>query len=168
MLPDEVHAAVVPGLRAMGQLAGGELYDLQRDDRGNVLALDLLRTVDDVGGLAPLGAEFERCLTAVDTPRLRRAARSALDAFRQAAEWLRTAQTDGPEVLQAGARRFALTLGHALELAYTARHAQWALRHEQDERSAAAAHRLATQRTNHLSDLGRGDAEALARERTRG
>lgn len=134
----------------------------------NVLALDLLRTIDEVGGLEPLGAEFERCLTAVDTPRLQRAVRSALDAFQQAAEWLRTAQTDGPEVLQAGARRFALTLGHALEVVYTARQAQWALQHEDDERSAAAAERLAAQRINHLSDLDRTDAEALAREQARG
>lgn len=133
----------------------------------NVLALDLLRTMDDVGGLEPLGAEIERCLTAVDAADLQRAARSALDAFQQAAEWLRTAQTDGPGALQAGARRFALTLGHALELAYTARHAQWALLHEEDERSAAAAERLAAQRINHLSDLDRTDAEALARGQAR-
>lgn len=129
----------------------------------NVLALGFLRTVTDVGGLEPLGAEFERCLTAVDTPRLQHAVRSALDAFQQAAEWLRTTQTDGPEALQAGARRFALTLGHALELAYTARHAQWALDHEDDARSAAAAERLAARRINHLSTLDRTEAAALAR-----
>lgn len=34
VLPDEVHAAVEPGLRAMGKLAGGELYALQQDDIG--------------------------------------------------------------------------------------------------------------------------------------
>ena len=129
----------------------------------NVLALDLLRTVTDVGGLEPLGAEFERCLTAVDTPPLQRAVRSALDAFQQAAEWLRTTQADGSEALQAGARRFALTLGHALELAYTARHAQWALHHEDDARSAAAADRLAARPINHLSTLDRDEAAALAR-----
>jgi len=133
----------------------------------NVLALDLLRTVTDVGGLEPLGAEFERCLTAVDTPRLQRAVRSALDAFQQAAEWLRTTQSDGPEALEAGARRFALTLGHALELAYTARHAQWALHHEDDARSAAAADRLAAQSINHLSRLDRDEAAALARGHAR-
>ncbi|PSQ71746.1 MAG: hypothetical protein BRD31_02435 [Bacteroidetes bacterium QH_2_64_26] len=48
----------------------------------NVFALDLLRTVNDVGGLEPLCAEFERCLTAVDMPRLQRAARPALENLR--------------------------------------------------------------------------------------
>jgi hypothetical protein len=50
----------------------------------NVLALDLLRTVNDVGGLEPLGAEFERCLTVVGMPRLQRAARPALENLRRA------------------------------------------------------------------------------------
>ncbi|PSQ78669.1 MAG: hypothetical protein BRD33_01420 [Bacteroidetes bacterium QH_6_63_17] len=50
----------------------------------NVLALDLLRTANDVGGLEPLGAEFERCLMAVDTPRLQRAARPTLEDLRRA------------------------------------------------------------------------------------
>jgi alkylation response protein AidB-like acyl-CoA dehydrogenase len=130
----------------------------------NVLALDLLRTLQAVSGLAPLGTEFERCLTAVKAPQLRQAARDALDAFQSAAEWLRTAQTEGPDVLQAGARRFALTLGHALELAYTARHAQWALTHEQDGRSAAAAERLAAQSINHIARASLDGTEALARE----
>ena len=34
VLPDEVHAAVEPGLRSMGERAGGELYALQQDDIG--------------------------------------------------------------------------------------------------------------------------------------
>ena len=50
----------------------------------NVLALDLLRTVNDVGVLEPLGAEFERCLTAVGIPRLQRAARPTLEDLRRA------------------------------------------------------------------------------------
>ena len=50
----------------------------------NVLALDLLRAVNDVGGLEPLCAEFERCLTAVDMPRLQRATRPTLANIRRA------------------------------------------------------------------------------------
>ncbi|PSR00010.1 MAG: hypothetical protein BRD51_01105 [Bacteroidetes bacterium SW_11_64_17] len=48
----------------------------------NVLTLDLLRTVNDVGGLEPLGAEFEHCLTVVGMPRLQRAACPALENLR--------------------------------------------------------------------------------------
>jgi len=130
----------------------------------NVLALDLLRGVKEVGGLDPLGDEFERCLTSIDAPRLQRAAQEALDAFQTAAEWLRSAQTEGPEALRAGARRFALSLGHALELAYTARHAQWALTHEEDGRSAAAAERLAAQPLVQIAERDASGAEALARD----
>lgn len=130
----------------------------------NVLALDLLRAVKEVDGLSPIGSEFERCLTTVESPRLQQASQAALSAFQSAAEWLRTAPTESSDVLQAGARRFALTLGHALELAYTARHAEWALQNEQDGRSAAAAERLAAHPINHLSDLPRTTAEALARD----
>ncbi|MFB6273519.1 MAG: acyl-CoA dehydrogenase family protein [Salinibacter sp.] len=130
----------------------------------NVLALDLLRGVKATGGLDPLGTEFERCLTAVEEPQLRQAAREALDAFQSAAEWLRAAQTEGPDALQAGARRFALTLGRALELAYTARHAQWTLTHEQDGRSAAAAERLAAQPIDRITERAADSTDALARE----
>jgi hypothetical protein len=35
VLPDEVHAAVELGLRAMGQRVGHELYALQQDDLEN-------------------------------------------------------------------------------------------------------------------------------------
>jgi len=133
----------------------------------NVLALDLLRAVKEVGGLTPIGDEFERCLTAVDTPQLQQAVRTALDAFQSAAEWLRTTPADGSEALQAGARGFARTLGHGLELAYTARHAQWSLQHEQDGRSAAAAKRLAACPINRLTDVNGEGAEALARGQDR-
>jgi alkylation response protein AidB-like acyl-CoA dehydrogenase len=129
----------------------------------NVLALDLLRTMETVGGLGPIGDEFERCLTAAESPQLRRAVRTAFDAFQTAAEWLRSARADGPEALQAGARRFARTLGNALELAYTARHAQWSLRTEQDGRSAAAAERLAARPITHLPDFDGDGTKALAR-----
>jgi hypothetical protein len=66
--------------------------------------------------------------------------------------------------LQAGARRFALTLGNALELAYTVRHAQWSLDHEQDGRSAAAAERLAARRVSRIADLDRHGASVLTRD----
>lgn len=139
----------------------------------NVLALDLLRTVNENGGIESVENEFERCSRAVDAPRLQCAIQTALDAFQTAAESLRTAQAEGSEVLQAGARRFcayararhfARTLGHAMELAYTTRHAQWSLEHEQDGRSAAAAERMAAQPINHLTESDGEGTDALARE----
>lgn len=130
----------------------------------NVLALDLLRTVNEIGGMEPVENEFERCSRAATTPRLQRAVQTALDAFQTAAEWFRTAEAESPEVLQAGARRFARTLGHALELAYTTRHAQWSLEHERDGRSAAAAERMAAQPIDHITETDGEGMEVLARE----
>ena len=75
----------------------------------NVLALDLLRAVNDVGGVAPIGEEFERCLTAIGAPRLQQSAQAALDAFQKATEWLRTTQAEGPEALQAIVRAQSAT-----------------------------------------------------------
>ena len=77
----------------------------------NVLALDLLRTVIGNGGIESVENEFERCSRAVDAPRLQCAVQTALDAFQTAAEWLRTAQAEGSEVLQAGARLLRVRSG---------------------------------------------------------
>jgi alkylation response protein AidB-like acyl-CoA dehydrogenase len=83
----------------------------------NVLALDLLRALTKAGGMAPLEREVSRCAAGAAGP-LASAARSATDAVRHAAAWL-TRVTDSVDstALEAGARRFALTAGHAVEAA---------------------------------------------------
>jgi acyl-CoA dehydrogenase len=80
----------------------------------NVLALDLLRAIRKVGGLAPLEHEVVRCVAGAAGP-LEPAGRRASDAVRHAALWL--SRVPDTAALEAGARRFALTLGHALEAA---------------------------------------------------
>lgn len=129
----------------------------------NVLALDLMRRLMETEGLIPLREEFERCLSPLETPSLQEAGRTARQTFEDAANWLRRARNEGSDTLEAGARRFALTLGQALELAYTARHAEWSLKQEEDGRSAAAAERLAAQKINLVEDLNKEGADALAR-----
>jgi len=79
----------------------------------NVLALDLLRALAKGTGLAPVEAEVARCLAGAGG--LGSAARRASEAVRHAAAWLSRAPDS--EALEAGARRFALTVGHALEAA---------------------------------------------------
>jgi acyl-CoA dehydrogenase len=127
----------------------------------NVLALDLLRGLKEVGSIAPLNQEVRRCVEAIEAPTLTEAIRPAVQAYRDAVRWLKQTLNEGEEELQAGARRFALTLGHTLELLYTARHAQWSLRSEQDGRSAAAAERLAARKINHIADLDSHGAYVL-------
>lgn len=116
----------------------------------NVLALDLLRALRQTDGLAPLQSEAQNCLDALSAP-LQAVVEPAQKAFNTAVDWW-TAHADGPsEQREAGARRFALTLGASLEVLYTARHAQWALDTQDDARSAASTERLAARRLNFLS-----------------
>ena len=119
----------------------------------NVLALDLLRALRKAGTIAPLNAEVKRCVDVIEAPTLTTAVRPAVRAYRDAVKWLKGALQEGEDALEAGARRFALTLGKSLEVLYTARHAQWSLHAEQDGRSAAATERLAARRLNHIGDL---------------
>ncbi len=90
----------------------------------DVLALDTLRVLAQQGGLDIFETELRRSVAAADSDTLRVPARLAGEAFEKAAEWFHAA--DSRESLEAGARRFALTLGRALELALLARHASWA------------------------------------------
>jgi hypothetical protein len=129
----------------------------------NVLSLDLLRAIQKIGSVTPIQNELKACAEAADTPTLKKALRPALTAFRDAARWMQEALGD-EDALQAGARRFALTLGNALELAYTVRHAQWLLDHEQDGRSAAAAERLAARRVSRIADLDSHGATVLTKD----
>jgi acyl-CoA dehydrogenase len=128
----------------------------------NVLSLDALRTVlKDASALASLKDELEACARDVRDERLARAARSSLDAAAHAEAWLASAARDGQTVLEAGARRFALTLGRALALALLARHAQWSLEAERDARATASARRFAQGGVDLITDSDPLDAAAL-------
>ncbi len=109
----------------------------------NVLALDTLRALEQVGGTEVVQREAVRCNAAVREPGLARLAGYACNVLNDARGWLDAAVGQGEAVVQAGARRFALQLGRALELALLAEHAQWALDAEGDARPAELARRLA-------------------------
>lgn len=108
----------------------------------NVLALETIRALGEVGGLEGLHAEVKRCADAVSHPKLVQAVARAEQALEEADLWFAKATMQGRAVMEAGARRFALGLGGALELALLARHAQWSLDHEKDARAVAATHYL--------------------------
>ncbi len=109
----------------------------------DVLALDALRVVAQQGGLAALRGELEAAAAgAAASDALVQAAGIARDAFAAAAAWLERAGGEGRDALEAGARRFALTLGRATALALLVRHARWALAEGSEDGSAAAAERL--------------------------
>lgn len=128
----------------------------------NVLSLDALRTaLKDEAALSTLRAEIESCAVAAHDEGLARAARTAREAASHAEAWLAAAAGEGQTTLEAGARRFSMTLGRALALALLTRHAQWSLDAEQDARAAAAARRFAHSAIDLISEHDPKDAAAL-------
>jgi hypothetical protein len=123
----------------------------------NVLALDTLRALqsgdaDPKRGLIRFATAVAQCLQDVTDIRFADAARAARSAMDHASDWLSKAQRAGQPALEAGARRFALTLGRTMELALLLRHAQWSLDHEHNGRSLSAARRFATSGVNLIAD----------------
>ena len=127
----------------------------------NVLSLDTLRALGKGGALEAIGAEIERCVAPASDGGLAKPVAVARAAFRHAAAWVHDA-TSQPDRLEAGARRFAMTLGRALELALLTGHAQWCLDHGHGPRTAAAARRFAMTAVDQIDDASLDDAQLLA------
>jgi acyl-CoA dehydrogenase len=129
----------------------------------NVLSLDALRAINSGSALAALGKLLRELVQRVTEARLLTPARQAQDACSSAVRWLEGAAAQGNEPVDAGARRFALTLGRSLALALLARHAQWALDVERDQRPLAAALRFGRHGVDLTSaeDLGLSRSLAL-------
>ena len=126
----------------------------------NVLSLDVLRGLDRSGtALTVLEAEIRR-LTADAGDRLRPAAEAATNAVAHAIRWLSRAGGEGRDVVEAGARRFSMTLGRAAELALLVDHASFCLK-SGDDRPASAAARLAHHVDEIVDDLASRDVASL-------
>jgi acyl-CoA dehydrogenase len=109
----------------------------------NVLSLDALRALgSDDRAFQALKAEVTRCLASIHDHRLVEPTRIVQSALARAESWLAEARKAGAPVLEAGARRFALTLGRATELALLCKHAQWSQENEGDVRATGAARRF--------------------------
>jgi alkylation response protein AidB-like acyl-CoA dehydrogenase len=117
----------------------------------NVLSLDVLRALARSAGLEALGREIERATRGAHAS-LAKPAEAAKNAMAHAARWAHKAKDAGPEALEAGARRFAMTLGRATELALLVEHATWALARDPGARFAAAARRFAAQGVDWIRD----------------
>ena len=130
----------------------------------NVLSLDALRALASPGTAEALAAEAGRLLAQIRDPSLRPAGEAAGRALDHARAWLAAAK-DGPEEREAGARRFAMTLGRSIELALLCAHAEWSLAAGRGGRAAAAARRLSRNGVDLVDDaLDRDDARLLAGE----
>jgi alkylation response protein AidB-like acyl-CoA dehydrogenase len=130
----------------------------------NVLSLDTLRALAGEGAFDAFAAEVRRASSAVRDPGLAACAAEATGAVARAAEWLGRRLGDGAEV-EAGARRFAMTLGRSLELALMVAHAQWCIDSGRGARASAAARRMASHGVDCIGTAAfdRDDAALLAR-----
>jgi alkylation response protein AidB-like acyl-CoA dehydrogenase len=117
----------------------------------NVLSLDLLRALATDGAVEALRGEIRSHLRVVRAAELREPAEAAARAVEHLDTWLAHAATDRG-TSEAGARRFALTTGRALELALLCAHAEWCLEAGRGGRAAAAARRLARHGVDLLDD----------------
>ena len=127
----------------------------------NVLSLDALRALSSGEALEALRKLLRELAQPVTETRLLAPARQAQDGCSSAVRWL-DAAAQGNEVVEAGARRFALTLGRSLSLALLVRHAQWAFDIERDERPIAAALRFGQHGVNLTSAEDLTSSRSLA------
>lgn len=128
----------------------------------NVLSLDALRAQGfDGAAFRAFVLEVKRTLESVREESLVQAAHAARQTLEHAAGWLTRAKKEGQDALEAGARRFSLTLGRTLELALLLRHAQWAQDVQADTRAASAARRFAASGIDLILDAELADASLL-------
>ena len=127
----------------------------------NVLSLDTLRALGKGESWKALKRQIEQSAQTAQDARLVEAAKVALGASVHAEAWLAGAMRAGQAAVEAGARRFALTAGRALELALLIAQAQWSLDHEHDGRARAAALRFARSGVDLIVEEG-AEQEAFA------
>lgn len=117
----------------------------------NVLSLDALKVLRQEGVWEAYLDEVSTRLSVARDKRLGPAIKTARAAIEHASQWLANTRDERP-ILEAGARRFAITLGRGLELALLIDHAQWALDNEKGERALAVATRFAKTRIDYVDD----------------
>jgi hypothetical protein len=126
-----------------------------------VLSLDVLRALQSGGALSALQIEIEMLASGVRDVRLLECARSAQAALLRAQQWIAKASGD---VMEAGARRFAMTLGRAFALLLLCRQAQWSLDHEKDQRALFASERFVRNGVDMITLEDVAGATALAND----
>ena len=127
----------------------------------NVLSLDLLGALPAAGGIAVLQREARLLLQGVRESSLLRISALIERTLEAAAAWFEHAQQAGKAEVEAGARRFALTLGRTFELALLARHAQWSSDNRRGSYALAAARRFSATPINLIAGIDRNDSTAL-------
>ncbi|MBK8283697.1 MAG: acyl-CoA dehydrogenase family protein [Ahniella sp.] len=127
----------------------------------NVLALDVLKALRQVGGLQHWLTAIRSLTAQITLPEMESVVKQIRESATAVAEWLQKRSATKDE-LPAGARGLAFTLSRTLALAVLARHAEWSFRAENDPRALAAAKRFARLGTIRLSTPTGMEARMLA------
>jgi acyl-CoA dehydrogenase len=132
----------------------------------NVLSLDVLRALRDGDALPAVQREVRRAAETTRDAELATVGKLAADAADHAGAWIVQAMDAGPAAVEHGARRFALTLGRAVQAALLAEQAQHDLDVHGDGRTRAVAQRFAAEGIDLLEPPGERLATdaALARD----
>ncbi len=125
----------------------------------NVLSLDTLRALAADGAFDAVVADARERVAGAAGP-LAVPAQAVDRALTRAGEWLAANMSDRAR-LEAGARRFAMTLGRSLELSLMVEHAGWCASHGRGDRAAAAARRFAISGVDCLADVSAEDVALL-------
>jgi hypothetical protein len=132
----------------------------------NVLSLDVLRALTRSKTGDPLAAitrEVEAKTGRADTA-TKEAAETARAAIAHASAWLHETTAKGPVEIERGARRFALTLGRALEVAFLVDEGAWQKESGLPAVASAAARRLAKNGVDQLAQEPESQDSALLAE----
>lgn len=125
----------------------------------NVLALDTVLRGELGLGLPAVQARIAECVRAAKDDRLVGAGRIATAAIEHVGPWLK--QHGDAIQVQSHARRVAMTIGRALELALLIEHAQWELDSAASAGGVAAAVRFAAAPVDLLADIRHQDSASL-------
>jgi acyl-CoA dehydrogenase len=127
----------------------------------NVLSLDVLRVLGRTGTLEPVAREVRTRVERGNDP----VGQVALRALEHAGAWLEGARAKGLPAFEEGARRLAMTLGRALELALLVDHGAWERANGKGGRTLAAAHRFARNGVDLIvDDMDATESSALAND----
>ena len=136
-LIDGVGSIGAAGCSGLPELLRSAQHRPASEASADALSIEALSCPDLHDALAALMGRASSCLRSIREPRLAAAGRQAIGALERAALWLESGKEQ--EVLEAGARRLAMTLARGLQLALLCEHAQWMLDHGGDRRGFAAA-----------------------------
>lgn len=125
----------------------------------NVLALDALLRGELTAALPAAHARIAECVQGVHDERLAAAGAKAVAAIEHVARWVRE-RGDAVQV-QSHARRIAMTIGRALELAFLVEHARWELDAASGRSTLAAAVRFAAAPVDLLAEVDGQDSRLL-------